>query len=68
MRGLTIYFSLRVAAYYLAPLGTELMRKTVGETIEGVVVVVWNGKICTEEVGAGVHLRDQDNRGMFLNL
>jgi hypothetical protein len=44
------------------------MRKRVGKTIEGVVVVVQKGKISTEEVGAGVRLRDQDNRGMFFNL
>jgi hypothetical protein len=42
------------------------MRKLVEVTIEGVVVVVQNGKIGTVEAGAGAHHKDQDIRGMFL--
>jgi hypothetical protein len=43
------------------------MRMRFGETVEG-VIVVQNGKISTEEAGAGVHLRGQDNRGMSFSL
>jgi hypothetical protein len=40
------------------------MMKIVEVTIEGVVVVVLNGKIDIVEAGAGVHHKDQNIRGM----
>lgn len=45
--------------------GTELMRKIVEVTIEGVVVVVQNGKIGTVEAGAGAHHKNQDIRDLL---
>jgi hypothetical protein len=42
------------------------MMKIVEVVIEGVVVVVLNGKIGTVEAGAGVHHKGQNIRGMSL--
>ena len=38
--------------------------KRVGGTTEVVMVVVLNGKCSTVEAEAGVHHKDQDNRGI----
>jgi transcription elongation GreA/GreB family factor len=68
IRGLKQHlFSIESYSVMSSPLGTELMRKRVGQTIEGAVAVVLKDKISTEGVGVGVgvQFRDQDNRGTF---
>jgi hypothetical protein len=67
IRGLKQHlFSTESYSVISSPLGTELMRKRVGQTIEGAVAIVLKDKISTE--GVGVQFRDQDNRGTFLQL